>query len=54
MHAYLYKTQVKIVVALVAIHNYIRKRSQDDKAFSMYDRNSNFIPDDFLPDIVPR
>jgi hypothetical protein len=27
---------------------------QDDEDFSEYDRNSNFIPDDFLPDIVPR
>ena len=30
------------------------RKSQDNEVFSEYDRNSNFIPDDFLPDIVPR
>ena len=42
------------VVVLMALHDYIRRRSQDDKVFSEYDRNFNFIPDDFLPDIVSR
>ena len=52
--AYPYKTQVEIVVASMALHNYIRRRSQDDAVFSEYDRNPNLISDDFLPDIVPR
>jgi len=54
MPAYPYKTQVEIVVASMALHNYIRRRSQDDAIFSEYDRNPNLIPDDFLPDIVHR
>jgi len=53
MSAYPYKTQVEIVVASVALHNYIRRRSQDDEVFFKYDRNPNFIPDDFLLGIVP-
>ena len=52
MSAYPYKTQVEIIVASIALHNYIRRRSQDDIVFVEYDRNSNFIPNDFLQDIV--
>ncbi|KAJ6855126.1 protein ALP1-like [Populus alba x Populus x berolinensis] len=52
MSAYPYKTQVEIIVASMALHNYIRRRSQDDAVFSEYDRNPNLIPDDFLPDII--
>jgi len=54
MSAYPYKTQVEIVVASMALHNYIRRRSQDDAVFSEYDRNPNLISDNFLHDIVPR
>jgi hypothetical protein len=54
MPAYPYKTQFEIIVASMALHNYIKRRSQDDAVFSEYDLNSNLIPDDFLPDIVPR
>jgi hypothetical protein len=32
----------------------IRKRSLDDVAFAEFDRNSNFIIDDILPDVVAR
>ena len=53
MHAYLYKTQVEIVVASMTLHNYVRRRSQDDAVFSEYNRNPNLIPDDFLLDIIP-
>jgi hypothetical protein len=38
----------------MALYNYIRKKSQDDEVFFEYNRNFNFITDDFLPDIVPR
>ena len=51
MPAYPYKTQVKIVVASMALHNYIRRRSQDDITFAEYDRNPAFIPEDILPDV---
>ena len=54
MPTYPYKTQVAIVVASMALHNYIRRRSQDDAVFVEYDRNPDYIPDDFLPDIVAR
>jgi hypothetical protein len=33
MPAYPYKTQVEIVVASMALHNYIRRKSQDDAVF---------------------
>ncbi|KAG5228228.1 protein ALP [Salix suchowensis] len=53
MPAYPYKTQVAIVVAsMTLLHNYIRRRSQDDAVFVEYDHNPDYIPDDFLPDIV--
>ena len=52
MLVYPYRTQVEIVVALMTLHNYIRRRSQDDAVFVEYDRNPDYIPDDFLPDIV--
>jgi hypothetical protein len=29
-------------------------KSQEDVAFTEYGRNPNFIPDDFLPNVVPR
>jgi hypothetical protein len=29
-------------------------KSQEDVAFTEYDRNPNFILDDFLPNVVPR
>ena len=38
----------------MTLHNYIRRRSQDDQVFSEYDRNFNFISDDFLSNIIPR
>jgi len=52
MHVYPYKTQVEIVVASMALHNYIRRRSHDDVAFAEFDRNPNFVPDDILLDVV--
>jgi len=46
--------QVQIVVALMTLYNYIRRRSQDDVAFVKFDRNPNFVPDDFLLNVVAR
>jgi hypothetical protein len=54
MYAYLYKTQVKIIVTLMTPYNYIRRKLHDDEAFAEFDHNSNFIPDDILHDIVAR
>ena len=52
MPPYPYKTQVAIIVASMTLNNYIRRRSQHDDVFVEYDRNPDYIPDDFLPDIV--
>ena len=38
----------------MTLYNYIRRKLQGNEVFSEYDRNYNFIPDDFLPDIVHR
>jgi hypothetical protein len=38
----------------MTLHNYIRRKSQEDVAFTEYDRNPNFIPDDFLADVISR
>jgi thymidylate synthase len=52
MTAYPCKMQVQIVVALMTLYNYIRRRSQDDVAFVKFNRNPNFVPDDFLLNVV--
>jgi hypothetical protein len=36
------------------LHNYIRSKSHDDVAFTEFDRNPNFVPNDILPDVVAR
>ena len=46
--------QVQIVVASMALHNFIRRRWQHDIDFVQYDCNPNYVPDDVLPDIVAR
>jgi hypothetical protein len=43
MVAYSYKSQVHIIVASMALHNYIRRKSQEDFAFIEYDHNSKKI-----------
>ena len=52
MSPYQYKTQVQIVAASMALHNFIRRRSQHDVDFVQYDCNPDYVPDDVLPDIV--
>jgi hypothetical protein len=54
MTAYPYKTYVEIVVASMTLHNYIRRISHDNIAFTEFNRNFNFVPDDILPDVVVR
>jgi len=48
-----YKTQVQIIVVSMTLHNYIRRKSQEDIAFRKFDRHPDFIPDDFLTDVFP-
>ena len=38
----------------MTLHNFIRRRLHHDVDFDQYDCNLNYIPDDFLPDIVVR
>ena len=52
MFAYLYKTQVEIIVTSMALHNYIRRESHDDEAFEKFDHNFNFFPHDILHDVI--
>jgi hypothetical protein len=52
MSSFNYKTQVRIVVASIAIHNYIKRTSIQDVAFMKFDRHPNFVPDDFLTDVA--
>jgi hypothetical protein len=53
MPSFNYKEQVRIVVASMAIHNYIRRTSMHDVAFMEFDRHPDFVPDDFLTDVAP-
>jgi hypothetical protein len=39
-------------VALMTLHNYIRRKSHDDAAFAEFVHNSNFVPGNFLIDVV--
>jgi hypothetical protein len=38
----------------MTLYNYIRTKSHDDIAFVEFDRNSNFVPDDILSDVITR
>jgi len=38
----------------MTLHNYIRRKSQKNVVFTEYDRNPNFIPNDFLADVGSR
>jgi hypothetical protein len=49
-----YKSQVKIVVASMALHNYIRRKSGQDVAFNKFDSYPDFVPPDIFPDVVPQ
>jgi len=53
MHVFPNKTQVQIVVALMALHNYIRRKSIQDVAFNEFDSHPDFVLDDILTDVVP-
>ena len=36
----------------MTLHNYIRRKSHDDVAFTEFDHNPNFILDNILLDVV--
>jgi len=41
-------------VTSIALHNYIRRKSQEDIAFREFDRHPDFVLDDFLTGVFPR
>jgi hypothetical protein len=49
-----YKTQVQIVVASMALYNYIQRKSIQDVAFNEFDRYPDFVPANSLTDVVPQ
>jgi len=54
MPSFPYEAQVQIVVASITLHDYIRRKSQEDIAFREFDRHPNFVLDDFLTGVFPR
>jgi hypothetical protein len=46
------KTQIDVIIAAFALHNYIRINSQDDAMFTILEKHPNYIPNDELPGIV--
>jgi len=53
MSVFPYKTWVQIIVASIVFHNYIRRNSIQDVAFNKSERHPDFVPQDFLRDVVP-
>ncbi|KAJ6978491.1 hypothetical protein NC653_026795 [Populus alba x Populus x berolinensis] len=45
-------SKVKIVVASMALHNYIRRKSDQDVAFNKFDSHPDFVPPNTFPDVV--
>jgi hypothetical protein len=45
-----YDKQVKIVVASIALHNFIRKHPIKDVEFQLYDDNDDLLPTDSISD----
>ena len=48
MPSYPFPTQVKIVVASMVLHNFIRRKSLNDFGFTRLDENPDFVPDDIF------
>ncbi|KAI5441464.1 hypothetical protein KIW84_010801 [Lathyrus oleraceus] len=46
--SYPLQTQVKLVVAACALHNYIRGEKPDDWIFKMYDKDASFTMEESL------
>ena len=51
MSSYDIITQRNIVIATIALHNYIRSKALDDPAFTIFDKNLNFVPYEELNDM---
>jgi hypothetical protein len=47
--SYPLQTQVKLVMATCALHNYIRKEKPDDWIFKMYEKDTSFTTEESLP-----
>nr|XP_043639060.1 uncharacterized protein LOC122610130 [Erigeron canadensis] len=45
------KTQIDVIIATFALHNYIRNNSKDDMLFTRLEQHPNFIPQDELHDV---
>jgi hypothetical protein len=53
MPVFPYKIQVHIFVTSMALHNYIRRKSEHDVAFTEFDCHPRFVLGDILTDVVP-
>jgi hypothetical protein len=53
MSCFSYKAQIQIVVVSMTLHNYIRRKSQEDIVFREFDRRPDFVPNVFLTDVFP-
>jgi hypothetical protein len=51
MLKYSVETQIDVIIAAFALHNYILMNSHDDLRFSMVEHNPNYRGDDELPDV---
>ncbi|XP_048498665.2 protein ALP1-like [Beta vulgaris subsp. vulgaris] len=45
-------TQIDVIMATFALHNYIRKSSTNDLMFSMLDNNPDYMPNEEIPDVA--
>ncbi|GJZ03940.1 putative nuclease HARBI1 [Tanacetum coccineum] len=45
------KTQIDVIIAAFALHNYIRNSSQEDMMFTIMDQHRDYIPQDELHDV---
>lgn len=52
MPTYPFKTQRDIVIASMALHNFIRRYSKNDPAFQRLDENPEFVPFENFEDIA--
>lgn len=48
MPTYSFTTQVQVVVATMALHNFIRKYNSGDPDFMAFDDDADLIPDEYL------
>ena len=46
------QTQIDIIIAAFALHNYIRKNSEDDMMFTILVQHPDYVPQDELQDII--